>query len=155
MTTDTDTLVARLRTLPPCQVHNLEAAARIEDLEAEVERLTAERDEWRNDFRALEKAIVGDTGLSAMTVAAQARLFRPRAERAEAQLTEARAGEEELREAASSDAEQSTYAEWQAFMGKDDCDRGDVSEDWHSGYDAAILRLRAALASHAKRKEGR
>lgn len=51
-----------------------------------------------------------------------------------------------LIEAASSDAAQSTYAEWQAIMGKDVSDKGDMSDDWHSGYDAAILRLRAALA---------
>lgn len=61
-------------------------------LRAEVERLTAElesatrgRNDWRDDFMALSSAIVGDTGLSAMTVAAQARLFRPRAEKAEAE----------------------------------------------------------------------
>lgn len=35
--------------------------------------------------KALAAAIVGDTGLSAMTVAAQARTFRPRAEKAEAE----------------------------------------------------------------------
>lgn len=141
MTTDTDTLVARLRTLPPCQVHNLEAAARIEDLEAEVERLTAERDEWRNDFRALEKAIVGDTGLSAMTVAAQARLFRPRAERAEAQLTEARAGEDELREALAQYANPDLYRSHPHGLAFDRRDKSYI----------AI----AAIASHDKRKEGR
>ncbi len=43
----------------------------------ELNAVRAERDEWRENFRALEKAIVGDTGLSAMTVAAQARKYRP------------------------------------------------------------------------------
>ncbi|NPD15785.1 hypothetical protein HOY34_11285 [Xinfangfangia sp. D13-10-4-6] len=33
LTTDTDTLVARLVTQPPCQAHNLEAADRIKTLE--------------------------------------------------------------------------------------------------------------------------
>ncbi len=59
--------------------------AEIARLTAELFEMTRSRDEWRNDFRALEKAIVGDTGLSAMTVAVQARLFRPRAEKAEAE----------------------------------------------------------------------
>jgi glycine/D-amino acid oxidase-like deaminating enzyme len=57
----------------------LEAADRIEELEREVAN-------WREDFRALEKAVVGDTGMSAMLVATQAKLFKPRALRAEAQL---------------------------------------------------------------------
>ena len=115
--------------------------ARIEALEAEVERLTAERDEWRNDFRALEKAIVGDTGLSAMTVAAQARLFRPRAERAEAQLTEARAGEDELREALAQYANPDLYRSHPHGLAFDRRDKSYI----------AI----AALASHDKRKEKR
>ena len=100
-------------------------------LAEEVERLTAERDEWRNDFRALEKAIVGDTGLSAMTVAAQARLFRPRAERAEAQLTEARAGEDELAEA---------LRNLKLLL---------------RAKDMGCPQAEDALASHDKRKEGR
>jgi hypothetical protein len=58
---------------------------------ARVADLERERDEWRNDFRALEKAIVGGTGLSAMTVAAQARQYRPRAEAAEAEVAHLRA----------------------------------------------------------------
>lgn len=62
-----------------------ERDAQIARLTAELFKMTRSRDEWRNDFRALEKVIVGDTGLSAMTVAAQARLFRPRAEKAEAE----------------------------------------------------------------------
>lgn len=70
------------------------AAARelVPALAAENERLAKElasaqrgRDEWRDEFKALAAAIVGDTGLSAMTVAAQARLYRPRAEKAEAE----------------------------------------------------------------------
>ncbi|NPD16934.1 hypothetical protein HOY34_17210 [Xinfangfangia sp. D13-10-4-6] len=36
MTTDTDTLVARLVTQPPCQAHNLEAADRIKALETQL-----------------------------------------------------------------------------------------------------------------------
>ena len=64
------------------------ALARLREADrAEIERLTRERDDWRSNFRALEKAVVGETGLSAMTVAAQAKLFRPRAEAAEARLT--------------------------------------------------------------------
>ena len=63
----------------------------IDALMDRAERAEAERDEWRSDFRALEKAIVGETGLSAMTVATQARLFKPRAEKAQAALAEAEA----------------------------------------------------------------
>lgn len=59
--------------------------------DAKLAEVEAERDEWRSDFRALEKAIIGDTGLSAMTVAIQAKLFRPRAEAAEAKLKEVEA----------------------------------------------------------------
>lgn len=62
-------------------------------LQAENAALTARAEEaeracngWRNDYRALEKAIVGDTGLSAMLIATQARLFKPRAEAAEAKV---------------------------------------------------------------------
>lgn len=62
-----------------------ERDAQIARMREELHEMTRFRDEWRNDFRALEKAIVGDTGLSAMTVAVQARLFRPRAEKAEAE----------------------------------------------------------------------
>jgi hypothetical protein len=43
------------------------------------------RDDWRDDYKALAAAIVGDTGLSAMTVATQARMYRPRAEAAQAE----------------------------------------------------------------------
>ena len=68
--------------------------------DAHAAQLAAEksRDEWRNDLRALEAAIVGDTGLSAMLVATQARLFKPRAEAAEQRLATARG--EALEEAA-------------------------------------------------------
>lgn len=71
------------------------AAARdlVPALVDEVERLTKERDsavrgqdDWRNDCKALSSAIVGDSGLSAMLVATQARLFKPRAEAAEAKV---------------------------------------------------------------------
>lgn len=57
-----------------------------ERLRGELESATRGRDEWRNDFRALEKAVVGDTGLSAMTVAAQLLLYCQRAEAAEARV---------------------------------------------------------------------
>lgn len=53
---------------------------------AQIKGMMREAESWRSDYRALEKAIVGDTGLSAMTVATQARLFRPRAEAAETAL---------------------------------------------------------------------
>lgn len=49
-----------------------------------AERAEMERDDWRENFRSLDRAVAGDTGLSAMVVAAQAKLFKPRAERAEA-----------------------------------------------------------------------
>ncbi|WP_395543234.1 Lar family restriction alleviation protein [Neotabrizicola sp. sgz301269] len=62
-----------------------------------------------------------------------------------AENTALRAKAEKLAEAACSDAEQSTFAEWQEEMGVSENDLGDRSKDWHDGYDAAILRLRAAL----------
>mgnify|MGYP003504462522 FL=1 len=75
-------------TITPEDADAFAALARLREADkAEIERLTRERDDWRSNFRALEKAVVGETGLSAMTVAAQARLFRPRAEAAEARLT--------------------------------------------------------------------
>ncbi len=73
-----------------------ERDAEIARMREELHEMTRSRDEWRNDFRALEKAIVGDTGLSAMTVAVQARLFRPRAEKAEAERDAALARESAL-----------------------------------------------------------
>ena len=57
---------------------------RAEKAEQERDAAVRGRNDWRDDFKALAAAIVGDTGLSAMTVAAQARTFRPRAEKAEA-----------------------------------------------------------------------
>jgi hypothetical protein len=67
-------------------------SSRNKNLDAEVERLqialgTTQRsaDEWSENFRALEKAVVGDTGLSAITVALQARKYKPRAEALEAE----------------------------------------------------------------------
>lgn len=54
-------------------------------LSAELTALRAERDNWRNDYRTLESAVVGDTGLSAMLIATQAMLFKPRCEKAEAE----------------------------------------------------------------------
>lgn len=76
-----------------------------DDPAARIEALEAERDEWRQDFRALEKAIVGDTGLSAMTVAAQARKYRPMYEALEAENTR-------LREAIGDIAEVDAVALW-------------------------------------------
>ena len=58
----------------------------VDALRAERDEAIRGRDSWRDDYKALSAAIVGDTGLSAMTVATQARLFRPRAEAAEAQV---------------------------------------------------------------------
>ena len=97
--TDHSELVARLRGTPLYEAWGEasdmpeQAAAAIEALAKENAALTvrteeAERacDGWRNDYRALEKAIVGDTGLSAMLIATQARLFKPRAEAAEAKV---------------------------------------------------------------------
>lgn len=55
----------------------------IKELEAERDSAIRGRDSWRDDYKALSAAIVGDTGLSAVTVATQARLFRLRAEAAE------------------------------------------------------------------------
>ena len=113
MTTDPrDALPPRLDPACTCVCHSqpgvmhVAPCCRVVDpKDAEIARLTAElfemtrsRDEWRNDFRALEKAIVGDTGLSAMTVAVQARLFRPRAEKAEAERDAALAQVAALRE---------------------------------------------------------
>lgn len=69
------------------------------ELRAERDNATRGRNEWRDDYKALAKAIVGETGLSAMTVAAQARLYRPRAEAAEAQLAEVQKREAGLRDA--------------------------------------------------------
>jgi hypothetical protein len=73
-------------------------SARLAEVEAERDSAIRGRNDWRDDYKALSSAIVGETGLSAMTVATQARLFRPRAEAAEAALATARA--DALREAA-------------------------------------------------------
>lgn len=68
-------------------------SSRNKNLDAEVERLlialeTAQRsaDEWLENFRALEKAVVGDTGLSAITVAREARTYKTRVEALEAEV---------------------------------------------------------------------
>ena len=53
---------------------------------AQITELERQKEDWRTNFRALEKAIVGETGLSAMTVAAQARKYRPLYEDAIARL---------------------------------------------------------------------
>ena len=78
--------VDEIRALAPA-----DGLAAVEALRERAEKAEQERDaavrgrnDWRDDFKALAAAIVGDTGLSAMTVAAQARTFRPRAEKAEA-----------------------------------------------------------------------
>jgi hypothetical protein len=73
-------------------------STRLAEVEAERDSAVRGRNDWRDDYKALSSAIVGETGLSAMTVATQARLFRPRAEAAEAALATARA--DALREAA-------------------------------------------------------
>ena len=62
---------------------------RLPEVEAERDSAVRGRNDWRDDYKALSSAIVGDTGLSAMTVATQARLYRPRAEAAEAALATA------------------------------------------------------------------
>lgn len=64
----------------------LAASPEVQALRAERDEAIRGRDSWRDDYKALAAAIVGDTGLSAMTVATQARLFRPRAEAAEAHV---------------------------------------------------------------------
>jgi hypothetical protein len=63
------------------------ADAYLAEVEARKEA-ESERNAWRNDFLTLEGAIVGGTGLSAIIVAKQARLFKPRAEKAEALVRE-------------------------------------------------------------------
>jgi site-specific recombinase len=118
-------------------------AAREAELLAEVERLKHERDEARSDLRALQTEIVGDTGLSAMLVATQAKLFRPRAERAEAEaaqlralLDEARAsGQKKHRRAQEAEAGIS-IAEWQLEMF--DCYR---LEAWLSDARATLAKI--------------
>ena len=79
-------LVEVIRALAPADGLAAVDALRERAAKAEQERDAAVRgrNDWRDDFKALAAAIVGDTGLSAMTVAAQARTFRPRAEKAEA-----------------------------------------------------------------------
>lgn len=67
---------------------NEQLVATNEALVMERDGLRQARDDWRDDFKSLSAAIVGDTGLSAMTVALQARLYRPRAEAAEALIAD-------------------------------------------------------------------
>jgi hypothetical protein len=64
--------------------------------EVEVARLTRERDEARSDFTVLQQAVVGGSGLSAITVAPE---LRNRAEAADAEVARLTAENETLREA--------------------------------------------------------
>ena len=169
MTTDTD-LIARLRgiTLNGCNPYSAchDAADLIEtrdrqlaEARAEIEQLTDElsdakrnRDEWRSDFRALEKAIVGETGLSAMTVAAQARLYRPRAEKAEADLTRERAAHDATRKALAdhNDLLRSTFA-----IAEREGVKGMVaSTNWDAFYNrvAVVLKRHHQISNHARAK---
>ena len=68
-------LVERLRAVAEALKDDRPYAAGVAaDAIAEVERLTRERDEARENFSALERAIVGETGASAiLTVEAQKR----------------------------------------------------------------------------------
>ena len=68
-------------------IHYAEVQAKLAEVEKERDSAIRGRDDWRDDYKALSAAIVGDTGLSAMTVATQARMLRPRAEAAEATVT--------------------------------------------------------------------
>ena len=166
MTTDTDTLVARLRTLPPCQAHNLEAADRIAALEAEVARCHARleithvgqmkgdgtADLIRVEVPMAERATMPD-GIDARDATIYlldediARLSASlvaevtESEALRAQLTEARVGEDELREALAQYANPDLYRSHPHGLAFDRRDKSYI----------AI----AALASHDKRKEGR
>jgi hypothetical protein len=72
-------------------------AAELAAMTARAEAAEAEADSWNRDYHALEKAVCGDTGLSAMLVATQAMLFKPRAIAAEAQVVDLRAKMEAMR----------------------------------------------------------
>jgi len=79
----TPAIISRCEHIEHCAMnHHHQDADRMRALVAERDELRRERDEWRENFRALEKAIVGDTGLSAMTIAAQARKYKPMYENA-------------------------------------------------------------------------
>ena len=149
MTTDTDTLVARLRTLPPCQVHNLEAAARIEALEAEVARWKSRGDNHWETMRCIYRIATEEGDMQAViqhikdagsgyTERPEETLRRYQTDLATAltQLTEARAGEDEL------------AAKLKILL-------HDLTS--HGGYSYVddFSAEAAALASHDKRKEGR
>ena len=77
LVTERDQALARERALLDSNKHQRDHLKELNAVRAERDQLRRERDEWRENFRALEKAIVGDTGLSAMTVAVQARKYRP------------------------------------------------------------------------------
>ena len=66
---------------------------------------------------------------------------------AEATVATLTAQVEAMRGAVGSVAEQATFEEWQAEMGCDPKDQGDVSTDWHAGYDAAIRHARKIVAA--------
>ena len=124
--TDTDTLVGRLRTLPPCQAHNLEAAARIAALEAEVARLSRHANAgWHQQRYWTDRYVETAKHRDALAD----------------QLTEARAGEDELAEALTKYANPDLYRAHPHGLAFDSRDKSYI----------AI----AALASHNKRKEGR
>ena len=154
MTTDTDTLVARLRTLPPCQVHNLEAAARIEALEAEVARWKSRGDNHWETMRCIYRIATEEGDMQAViqhikdagsgyTERPEETLRRYQTDLATAltQLTEARAGEDELAEALTKYANPDLYRSHPHGLAFDRRDKSYIAF--------------AALASHDKRKEGR
>jgi len=114
-------------------------AAEVARLKSDVESTQRGRDCWRDDFKALSAAIVGETGLSAMTVAAQAKLYKPRAVAAEAEVAR-------LREAL-------------AYY-RDTCCEG-FCEEFPAGFtnreverDCSGCKARAILTAHAARREG-
>ena len=171
MTTDTDTLVARLRNERPwvlCSFDKTldEAADRIEALEAEAERWKSRGDNHWETMRCIYRIATEEGDIQAViqhikdagsgyTERPEETLRRYQTELATAltQLTEARAGEDALAERLhpfafldASDPSDSTQKAWEQI-------HRDRVQDWidFEEIDAA----RAALASHDKRKEGR
>lgn len=57
-------------------------------LRAKVSDAEMERDKWYNKYRNLETRLVGDTGRDAMTIAAEARKYRPMYEAADSLASE-------------------------------------------------------------------
>lgn len=74
-----------------------EAATALAAMSAKLAEVERERDNWCSDFRALQKALVGESGLSAITVAAGAKANLIRAESAEGKMAEAEQREETWR----------------------------------------------------------